>query len=263
MANHSTNSELTADRRGIQSVEIGLRLIDVLRDAPGPLSLKALAAGADLPISNCHRYCVSFVRAGYMQQDARTGHYDLGPRLLQAGLVALGRGDAVGVATEALEALVDETGSTGQLAVWGDRGPTIVRWIPGRAAVRTSMAAGATLPLLTSATGRVFLAFLPRRQTAALVAHELMAGAAGASDPDALAAQALARGIGHVSGDHIPGLSALAAPVLDAFGEAAAVITLVGTSDGIAPGAADRLRASAAAASARLGWQPSSAGAAG
>lgn len=259
MVNSSSNGE-EHDRRGIQSVEIGLRLIDVLRDAAGPLSLKALAAGAELPISNCHRYCVSFVRAGYVQQDPRTGRYDLGPRLLQAGLAALGRTDSVGVATEALEALVDETGNTGQLAIWGDRGPTIIRWIPGRTAVRTSMTVGTTLPLLTSATGRVFLAFLPRRQTAALAAHEAMAGG---GDPDALAAQALALGMGHVAGDHIPGLSAVAAPVLDAFGEAAAAITLVGTRDGIVPGAADQLRAAAATASLKLGWDPSRTDAAG
>jgi DNA-binding IclR family transcriptional regulator len=253
MANASPNSERNGDRRGIQSVEIGLRVLDGLRDAPGPLSLKALAAAADLPISNCHRYCVSFVRAGYMQQDARTGRYHLGPQLIQAGLAALARTDAVAVATEVLEALVDETGNTGQLAVWGERGPTIIRWIAGRAAVRTSVTAGATLPLLTSATGRVFLGFLPRRQTAVLAAQEAMSGD---GDPDALAAQALAIGMGHVSGDHIPGLSAVAAPVLDAFGEAVAVITLVGAREGITPGAAEKLRAAAAAASDRLGWRP-------
>ena len=105
----------------------------------------------------------------------------------------------------------------------------------------------------------MFLGFLPRRQTAALAAREAMAGG---GDPDALAAHASALGLGHVSGDHIPGLSAVAAPVLDAFGEAAAVITLVGAREGIAPGAAERLRAAAAAASARLGWGPSHAGAA-
>ena len=69
--------------------------------------------------------------------------------------------------------------------------------------------------------------------------------------------------MGHVAGDHIPGLSAVAAPVLDAFGEAAAAITLVGTCDGIVPGAADQLRAAAAAASLKLGWEPSMTDAAG
>ena len=254
MANASSSGETGGDRRGIQSIEIGLRVIDALRTALGPLSLTAIATAAELPISNCHRYCVSFVRSGYMQQDLRSGRYDLGPRLIQAGLVALGRTDPIIASAEALEGLVDETGNTGQLAVWGERGPTIIRWITGRAAVRTSVTVGATLPLLTSATGRVFLAFLPRRQTAAFAAHEALAGG---GDPDALAAQASALGIGQVSGDHIPGLSAVAAPVLDAFGEATAVITLVGTRDGISPRAVDLLRVAATKASARLGWQPS------
>lgn len=246
-------SELGGDRRGIQSVEIGLRVLDALQGAAGPVSLKALAAAADLPISNCHRYCVSFVRAGYMRQDGQSGRYELGARLIQAGMAALARTNAVAAATDALEALVDETGHTGQLAIWADRGPTIIRWMPGRMAVRTSIATGSTLPLLTSATGRVFLAFLPTRQTAALAAHEVMAGH---GDPTTLAAQTRALGIGQVAGDHIPGLSAIAAPVLDPFGEAAAAITLVGARDGIAPGAVERLRIAAAEASARIGWMP-------
>lgn len=159
-------------------------------------------------------------------------------QLIAAGPVALGRSDAIGAASEVLDALVDETGHTGQPAVWGDRGPTIVRWIAGRGGVRKSMTVGTTLPLLASATGRVFLGFRPRRQTAALAAREAMAGG---GDPEVLAAQATAQGMGHVAGDHIPGLSALAA-----FSEAAAVMTLVGHRDEIAPGAAESLRSACA-----------------
>jgi DNA-binding IclR family transcriptional regulator len=226
----------TGASRGVQSVEIGMRIIGALGAATGALSLKALAAAAGLPASNCHRYCVSLVRAGYLRQDSRSNRYDLGPRLIEAGLAALARTDAVAVATEALEGLVDATGHTGQLTIWAAQGPTIIRWIHGRAAVRTSIATGTTLPLLTSATGRVFLAYLPARQTAAL------------------AAQVRASGIGRVAGDHIPGLSAIAAAVFDVHGEPASVLTLLAARGGIVPGAADQLRAAASAASSRLGF---------
>ena len=238
-------------RRGIQSVDVGLRVLEALAAAPGAMSLKALAAASAMPASNCHRYCVSFVRAGWMTQDAGSGRYALGHRLIAAGLTALGRADPVGAATQALEQLVDETGHTGQLAVWADAGPVIVRWMPGRMAVRTSLTAGAVLPLLTSATGRVFLAFLPERQTAALAAREAMSGG---GDPAALADQVLSVGLARVSGDHIPGLSAVAAPVLDAYGEAAAVMTLVAARQGFSPSAAERLRTAAKSASRSLGW---------
>jgi DNA-binding IclR family transcriptional regulator len=239
------------DRRGIQSVEIGFRLVEALCIAPVPLSLRDLAAAAQLPPSNCHRYCVSFVRTGYLSQDSRTGRYGLGPRLIQAGLTALGRTDAVGLATEALERLVDESGHTGQLAVWGNAGPTIVRWIPGRAAVRVSLTTGAQLPILTSATGHVFLAFLPARQTEVLVASEI---GDRVTDTAALVAQTRAAGFARVSGEHIPGLSAAAAPILDVHGEAAAVVTLVAAREGISSAAVNRLRSEAQETSRRLGW---------
>ena len=76
-------------------------------------------------------------------------------------------------------------------------------------------------------------------------------------EPAPLVARVRASGIAQVSGDHIPGLSAVAAPILDAHGEATAVITLVGARRGIAATAVDRLRREATEASARLGWTKS------
>ena len=240
-----------SDRRGIQSIEIGTRVIEALRAAATPLHLKELAHAAGLPPSNCHRYVVSFVRTGFLVQDASSGRYDLGPRLLQAGLAALARVDAIAVGTAALERLVEATGHTGLLSVWADFGPTIVRWMPGAAAVRTSLSTGSTLPLLTSATGRVFLAFLPARQTSQLLAQEALSDNI---EPSPLVATVRAAGVARVSGDHIPGLSAAAAPVLDAHGEVMAVLTLVAARHGIQAPAVERLRQQATDASARLGW---------
>jgi DNA-binding IclR family transcriptional regulator len=243
-------------RRGIQSVEIGLRVLEALAAASGPQTLKELALAANLPPSNCHRYLVSFVRAGYVLQEARSGRYELGPRLLRAGLAALAQLDFMGIATEALERVVEATGHTGLIAVWGEAGPTIVRWMSGRIPVHTSLSVGTILPLLSSSTGRVFVAHLPARQTNALLARERMSSG---GNSEGLIAAARAAGFAQVSGDHIPGLNAVAAPVLNAYGEAAAVITLVSARQGFAPGAIDRLRLEAAEASGRLGWHSNTA----
>ena len=238
-------------RRGIQSVEIGLRVIDALRRAAGPQTLKELAQSSDIPPSNCHRYLVSFARAGFVSQDPGTGRYDLGPQLLQAGLTALSRLDAVAVGTDALTRLVDISGHTGLLAVWAEIGAVIVRWIPGRLAVRTTLSTGSTLPLLTSATGRVFLAYLPKRQTERLATREMSARKV---DVEAIAASVRGNRMAQVRGDHIPGLHAISAPLLDAHGEAAAAFTLVGLSDGFSPDTLAALRSVAGEASAKLGW---------
>jgi DNA-binding IclR family transcriptional regulator len=219
-------------RRGIQSIEIGVRVIDALREAGGPLSLKELAKAAKIPASNCHRYLVSFVRVGFVSQDPATSRYDLGAGLLQAGLAALSRLDAIDIGTKALTRLVDLTGHTGLLAIWADLGPVIVRWMPGRLAIRTTVSTGSRMPLLHSATGRIFLAYLPKRQTERLAAREMLTRKA---DVKAIVASVRSHGLARVMGDHIPGLNAVAAPILDVHGEAVAAVTLVGLAGGFAP----------------------------
>lgn len=239
-------------RRGIQSIEVGLGILSVLARGSAAMSLKDIAAAAELPASNCHRYLVSFIRTGFVIQHPRTGRYDLGPALLQGGLAALRRLDPIGIAMEALEALVDETGDTGMVVIWAEAGPTIIRWVQGRRAVRTTLAPGAILPLSSTATGQVFLAFLPERQTAELLSREAN-GTVGGED---LIADVRQRGYAQVSGEHIPGLNAAAAPVLDSFGEAVAVLTLVKAGQALSDEALEALRRRAGEASERMGSQP-------
>ena len=51
------------------------------------------------------------------------------------------------------------------LTVWGDNGPVVVRWDHGAYALPINVRVGATMPLLPSAVGRVFLAYLPEAVT--------------------------------------------------------------------------------------------------
>ena len=55
-------------RRGIQSIDTGIRLLEVLEKAHGPLALKELSAKAELDPSGAHRYLASFVRSGLVAQ---------------------------------------------------------------------------------------------------------------------------------------------------------------------------------------------------
>src|SRR5438874_1692541 len=119
-----------AKRRGIQSIDTGIRLLEAMEKADGPLALKELSARADLDPSSAHRYLASFVRCGLVRQDADT-RYDFGPLALHIGLAAVRRLDPVQITERALPALVEETGYTALLSVWSNRGPTIVHWQRG------------------------------------------------------------------------------------------------------------------------------------
>ncbi|HEX2333129.1 MAG TPA: helix-turn-helix domain-containing protein, partial [Burkholderiales bacterium] len=51
-------------RRGIQSIDTGIRLLEALQSSDGPLALKDLSAQSEMDPSSAHRYLASFVRCG-------------------------------------------------------------------------------------------------------------------------------------------------------------------------------------------------------
>ncbi len=217
-------------RRGIQSVEVAAGILRALTRAQAPLTLTALASEAGLPPSKAHRYLVSLIESGLVQQDAKSGQYDLGRGALALGLAAISRSDIVNDAADALRSLSNETGSTAMLSVWAEHGPTVVRWERIAGVLVSSLGLGSILPLLNSATGKVFLAYLPRPVTQQVLKREVSESAEGGSqqaEVEALIAETRKAGMATVDGRLIPGLHAIAAPVLNWQGEADAVVTLV------------------------------------
>src|SRR5258705_3832615 len=150
--------------RGIQSIETGVPLLEALERSGGPLALRELAARAELDPSGAHRYLASFVRCGLVQQEADS-RYDFGPLALRLGLASIQRLDPIQATERALPALVDETGFTALLAVWSNRGPTVVHWQRTGDLV-TSLNLGSLLPVARSSLARMLLAFLPTVFTA-------------------------------------------------------------------------------------------------
>jgi DNA-binding IclR family transcriptional regulator len=225
---------MAKSQRGIQSVEIGLRIAKVLADSPGALQLKELAGRVGLPASKTHRYLVSLVRAGLVQQV--DGRYDLGGVALGFGLAALARIDVVRIASPVLAAVRDQIGATTFLAVWGYNGPTIVRWEESSHPVTLNVRVGSIMPLLTSATGRLFAAFLPAAQTEATLRAEIQnlrkRGTAASrrvlNDFKRLQAKIRATGISPADGTQLASVSALSAPIFDIDGRIVAAITSLG-----------------------------------
>lgn len=211
------------ERRGIGAVDIAADVLRAFAAARGPLSLSEVSAATGLSASRLHRYLASLVAQGLLRQRERSGKYDLGPFAASLGLAALARSDFVNAAAAALPGLVDEIGSTALLAVWGPRGPTVVRWERGRDHVVTALGLGSVLPLTTSATGLVFLAYMPEALTRPLLTKGSRRDAARA------AKTVRAAGYASVDGALIPGLVAVAAPVLNWQGEVEATITLIST----------------------------------
>lgn len=237
MNQRATPSETALDdsgpqRAGIQSVEVGFSLLDVLAASKGPLMLRDLAASAGMNAAKAHRYLVSFQRLGLVIQDNGSTRYDLGPAALKLGLASLARLDSVKLARQRIGPLMEDIGQTLALAVWGNQGPTMVHWEESPQAITVNLRLGDVMPLLSSATGLCFLAFMGAgsktsgARLALLLKDELArTQKAGRSDvPTSMAevTQALedirGRGIARVINTLMPGVAGFCAPVFDADG---------------------------------------------
>ena len=219
---------------GNRSVVVGVHLLKTIASLQGPASLGEIAKAAGLSASRTHRFLAGLIQTGLVEQNESTGHYDLGATIVELGLIALGRTDAVKLGSDALVTLTERTGLVSLLSTWGSNGPTLVKWEPGRLQTAVRLREGRNLPLLTTATGRVFLTHMPAGDTRPLLDRELKARnavkerALSAVEVEALRNQVLRRGIGQSSGEENPGLTALAAPVFDHEGRIVLVVTLLG-----------------------------------
>jgi DNA-binding IclR family transcriptional regulator len=179
--------------------------------------------------------------------------------------------DAVKLARERLPTLMDQTGHTLALAVWGNRGPTLVHWQETPLAMPVSLRLGDVMPLLSSATGRCFAAFIGHGGAAdkalPMIEAELaLARKLGRSDlpstpaqVQAMLSESRAQGLGRVVNVLLPGISGLCAPVFDADGHLALGVVSLGSTatldaDWQGP-VANALRAFAGQLSADLGWR--------
>ncbi len=220
------SDETGTAQRGVQAVGTAVAILRSLAAEPGPATLSEISERSGIPAAKVHRYLASFVISG-MVVHRQNGIYDLGPVAAEVGLAAVARLDGVNRAADILPDIVRDTDCTGMLSVWGTRGPTVVRWERSRTPLVTTLGLGSVLPVLHSATGRAFLAHLPARLTEPFVSAEDPGQDPG--DLDALKRSVRADGLALADQDYIPGLRALALPILDLQGDAEAVITLVST----------------------------------
>lgn len=227
---------MTRLQRGIQSIEVGGRLLLALVGAGRPMALGELARDGGMDASKAHRYLVSFGKLGLIRPGSLAGTYDLGPLATQLGLAALQRLDPLREATRAAEALVVRIGHTVAIAVHGHLGPTVVRIEESVHPLHVNMRTGTVMSLLNTATGLAFAAYLPQPVVARLLAEEaLRLYGGGTQSPSAAAiermlAEVRRHGVARAVGRPIPGINAISAPVFDFDRRVALVLTALGPS---------------------------------
>lgn len=218
----------------VQSVSVAARFLRVLANAGEPLALGAIARRAETGASTAHRYMQSLVKEGLAAQDPLSGFYELGPTVLDIGAAALRRMDPVEVAAGHMKQLASRISASAGVAIWTERGPTLVRWYRSAFFSINSVALGDVLPLGNTACGLVFQAFLPPEQIE--VAAKLQPDHFGGTPPGEVSLSEIRRTFRAELFSHLlPGVTGQAAPVFDLQGEIACVMTTVSNLGETAP----------------------------
>ncbi len=178
--------------------------------------------------------------------------------------------NAVHLARPILEDLNRETDKTVGLGVWGNFGPTLIWWIEASRPVDVRLRCGMVLPLLGSATGKVFAAFSPPELTQPYLEAEIAAAQRNETLPftsraavDEHLADVRERRLGVIDNAILTdinerGVNGFSAPVFDASGAIVLALTMMGDAEQLAVDdpAVERLADAARRLSTRLGFKP-------
>jgi len=222
------------EARGVQSVEIAAKLLNVLVEQDAPIMLRDLASKAGIAPAQAHAYLVSLRRLGLVEQLQANGLYRLGPLALDLGITRMRAVDPLQMARSAVMALVQETGLTVALAVWSTFGPTIIQVDEGPDQLHMNTRAGTVYSVTGTATGRLFAAFLPKRLVRTVMTKEAQEkGTTGRiGSPQELTQGDIAairsQGYATIASPPVPGVNAISAPVFDYAGQMLLAITLIG-----------------------------------
>lgn len=247
-------------RHGNRSIVVAVSLLRVIASLGRPATLSEIASAAGMSAPRAHRYLLGLTNTRLVEHSTVSGHYDLGSEIVELGVAALGKVDAVRFASEALAPLADETGLAALITVWGTNGPTVIRCEQAGLVSAVRVREGRNLSLLHSASGRVFLSYLPESATGPFVERELALSPKErmpAKSIEAMQADVRKRGIARGLGEETPNIAALAAPVFGANGRLAlciGVVSAIGFDTSYSGKPAIALARAAAELSRRLGF---------
>ena len=228
---------MMVEGRGIQSIEVGGRILNALIELGRPTMLRDLAALAEMTPAQAHSYLVSYRKMGLVEQEATSGRYLLGPMALQLGLVRMRALAPLRIAADIASRLSEETGFMVTVSVWGaSHGPTIVQVHEAVYPVHVNLRVGALYTIEGTATGRLFSAFYPFEIVKPLLSKAWLLEQKGQAHVDKKLPkswledfeQIRHQGFAVTAGVPVPAVNAVSVPVFDQSQKMLFAMTVIG-----------------------------------
>ena len=211
----------TKNQGGIQSLEIGLSVLDVLIDRNEPMMLKDIAEAMQMHPAKSHRYLVSLIRKNYVRK-LDDGRYGLGDRvnaLAALGHTGLNPNNILAQLTQVANEIKETFNCAVQIAKWFSEGPIIIQAVEPDSPISIITRIGSRMPLTTSATGQLFASYQPDTIIQPLVEAEWQTQSEKDGVDDwqrftRLQAKIRTQGYATVTGDMLMGINAITIPVI-------------------------------------------------
>lgn len=251
-----------------QSLERGLAILSCFSADRPVRGIADLADELGMSRSTTHRYVVTLVALGYLEQDAQR-KYRLGLRVTDLGMSALNSMSLREHAHPYLEDLRRETNFTVNLAILDGSEVLYVDRVrasrAGQHKIDFDLHAGSRLPAYCTALGKLLLAYLPEEEQRAVLASLKLTktGPNTITSKKTLKAELESihdEGIAVDDEEIAPDIQAIAVPVRSSGGEVIAAVNLAAarsmiTVDELVVSLSPHLIATASRISARLGYR--------
>ncbi|MZQ86669.1 helix-turn-helix domain-containing protein [Paenibacillus sp. 5J-6] len=153
----------------IQALDRALKIMDLFDEYTTELKITEISARMELHKSTVHSLLKTLQMHGYINQDAETGKYKLGLKLLEKGQLMLQSLDIRTAARKHLVALSEQTGQTTHLVILDGKEGVYLDKVEGeKAAIRYSRI-GRRISLHSSAVGKVLAAYRAKDEVDSLL----------------------------------------------------------------------------------------------
>jgi len=203
--------------QSLSTVEKAIDLLFHLHAEAAPRGVTAVGKALDLPKSSAHRLLSTLARRGLLERDQR-GQYRPGIGLVALGLGVLESEPVVAAARPVLELEAERLGDTVFLTAARAGAVVVLDKAEGTGFLRAAPRIGSTVPLHATAVGKLYLTYAPEAVTLGDDPLEAFTPSTTTSSSALAAELERVRWQGYAENrdEWIPGLSAIAAPVLAA-----------------------------------------------
>lgn len=218
----------------VATIERALSVLDLVASSDQTdMGVTEIARGLGLSKAVVHRILVTLVVRDYLQVDAASRRYRLGPRALTLGSAYLDRLNLRSLVLPHLQTLSTQTGETATFSLRNGNTRMYVEQVTPNREIRMSVAIGRSYPLHAGSSSKTFLAFMKEEDREAYLRDSELTALTETTiiDIESLRTELdriQKRGYAMSLEERQAGAASVAAPILDRDGLPIAAISVCG-----------------------------------